>query len=86
MNDLLFDVPETPSSRLKWIREHGVRLHETPEGIAGQEDEISGELIAKFYAYVGKLGFNDRNSAGGETENDALVALAIKKRWKHWNL
>ena len=38
MNENLFDIPETLSPRLAWMREHGIELRETSLGWLASTD------------------------------------------------
>jgi hypothetical protein len=46
MTDTLFDIPETPSPRLQWLRKHDIRIHcdseETHEFTAWTLPDVSG--------------------------------------------
>lgn len=68
MNDNLFDIPETLSPRLAWMREHGIEV---------TENTLTG---------TGHLAFMPQNGcAFGDTEDEALIALAIALKIKLWN-
>ena len=85
MKELLFDMPEQLSPRLAWMKAHCVKTEHT-EFTTDDEDEF-GNRMFPWYAFIGVLHFGDaRDSqcAGGETEDEALVALAIKKGWPDW--
>lgn len=88
MSEFLFNVKETLSPRLAWMRKHGIKLHATPPELVGQEDELEGE-IAAFYAYVGEqddfANVVANKIASGATDNEALLNLAAKLKIKHWN-
>lgn len=88
----LFDVPETLSPRLAWLKKHEIKtLH---------RDDLSDEA-GRWEAYVGEYQFAidetfaDRESgfypdespflAWGETEDDAILELAKNNGWKLWN-
>lgn len=77
MSEMLFDVPEQKSPKLRWMEERGVATRQT--GLAaGDEDELGNELFP-WLATSGEV------SSGGMTEHEAIVGLAVKKRWKLWN-
>jgi hypothetical protein len=69
MTDELFQIPETLSPRLRWMREHQVTTT--------KEAEPSGDL---WTAWV----FPD-TSGYGATEDDALADLAKKLSIPLWN-
>jgi hypothetical protein len=70
MTDTLFDIPESPSPRLKWIRDHQVSLtsETTPAG------------HPHWTAWV----FPD-TSGYGATEDEAIADLAKKLSIPLWN-
>lgn len=69
----LFDIPETLSPRLKWMREHSMAT-----------ELIADKWLAEVAHYQdGILVFLDR--ANGDTEDEAIVALAKKLNLKLWN-
>jgi hypothetical protein len=61
MTDTLFDIPETPSPRLQWLRKHDIRIHRDSEeaneftawtlpdasGYGDTEDEAIADLARK---------------------------------------
>ncbi len=69
MTDTLFDLPDSPSPRLRWLREHQVTTT--------KEAEPTGDL---WTAWV----FPD-TSGYGATEDEALADLARKLNVKLWN-
>lgn len=71
MNDLLFDAPEQPSPRLAWMRKHNIHVRRDPE---------EGEWVA---STQGPTGVNYWGF--GETEDEAMAELALKRGWKLWN-
>jgi hypothetical protein len=83
MSEFLFDVKETLSPRLAWMRKHGVMLHATGyNGTSEEAGDCDGEP-EPFCAIVnGGEKFND--FACGQTENEALALLAKNKGWKLW--
>ena len=87
MTDTLFDIPETPSPRLKWMREKSIEVVDS--GIdhePGDECELTGNQLYRFWALqTCKRTKTESASAGGDTEGEAIVALAKKLNLKLWN-
>jgi hypothetical protein len=83
--ETLFEIPACDSPRLKWLKFNRVSVTKTIFK-SGDEDELGNELYP-FYAFIGSNLRNagNRYSAGGATEHDAIVSLAIKRGWKLWN-
>jgi hypothetical protein len=77
MSELLFDnLPVTESPRLKWLRAHNVQTRKNPRI---PDDEFPWEAVDNELSLF-------RESHGiGATEHDALVDLAIKRKWRMWN-
>ncbi len=76
----LFDIPETPSPRILWMRKHGIEIVDS--GIdhdEGDECDITGNQCYRYYATCGE------QSSGGHTKDDAVFALAIKLQLRLWN-
>ena len=74
MSDTLFDLPESPSPRLKWLRAHKIKT------CADAFDAYTGE--DRWVAYLrDDIGDNEF----GDTEDEAIVALAKKLNLKLWN-
>jgi hypothetical protein len=69
MTDTLFDLPESPSPRLRWMQQHKISLT--------REMTLKGE---HFTAWV----FPD-TSGYGYSADDALADLARKINVKLWN-
>jgi hypothetical protein len=67
----LFDVPESLSPRLAWIKKHRATVHWSEED-------------AEYYAYMGSCCSVDWYG-WGETEDDALFEMAKKRGLKLWN-
>jgi hypothetical protein len=53
--------------------------------IGGEEDELSGDIIYPWWAFVSESRFPRPDAGYGNTELDAIADLAIKKGWKLWN-
>jgi hypothetical protein len=84
MTDTLFDIPESPSPRLQWLREHQIEIIDG--GVCfepGEECEITGNRLHRFWAMVMNKG--QGHEAGGDTEDEAIVNLARKLNLKLWN-
>ncbi len=80
MNDSLFEIPEQLSPRLAWMREHGVTTRHCP-----------GEWTCEFTGtegpcWIASDDFSDPlNFTSGDTEDEAIVALAKENGWPLWN-
>ena len=72
MSDNLFEIPETPSPRLQWMRKHGVKTEKT-EFVDFHQPEHAWKAES-----AGMVGV-------GPTEDDAIVDLAKKNNLKLWN-
>ena len=55
MNNLLFDVPETLSPRLAWIKKHDLTIRHDSKIQPDAEDEFSGDRLYPFVVYAGKF-------------------------------
>ena len=72
----LFDMPETPSPRLQWMREHDLKT------LPNIWDEF--EDRERWAAYTGTIDdFPELHF--GDTEDEAIVAFAKKQNLKLWN-
>ena len=87
MTDTLFDLPETPSPRLNWMRENKIEVVDSGlDHEPGDECEITGNQIYRFWAFQsGKRTKSEISEAGGDTEDEAIVNLAKKLNLKLWN-
>lgn len=90
MTDELFQIDETLSPRLKWIAKNGILTHH-----ADHLDEDPWMAIQPFEGHKGNVGeimaewcglYEECNAIGyGDTEDEAIVALAKKLNLKLWN-
>jgi hypothetical protein len=87
----LFSLPETLSPRLEWLREKNVQTKRFPFITPGDEDEFGNDLFP-WYAWTsgshGETTFENSaplNRAGGNTEQEAIRNLAVKREWRLWN-
>jgi len=79
MRENLFDLNESLSPRLAWMRSRGVELKEHPsKPEPGAEDDL-GQELHRWYAVVGGV------SIGGSTPDEAIVNLCKYKGWRLWN-
>ena len=87
MIDELFQIPETLSPRLRWMREHQIDIVDSGlDHEPGDECEITGNRLFRFWAFQGgKQTKTEIAEAGGDTEDEAIVALAKKLNLKLWN-
>jgi hypothetical protein len=68
----LFDIPETPSPRLRWMQRH----HLTVESITGEGADNGNRYAARHgMTVIGK----------GATEDEALTAAAKSLNIRLWN-
>ncbi len=90
MTDTLFDIPETPSPRLKWMRELSIQTLDNGDHCnPGDEDEFGNQLW-RWVAWQGgkrtkSSVFADHCTGWGDTEDEAIVALAKKLNLPLWN-
>jgi hypothetical protein len=76
----LFDLPETLSPRLEWIRKNGILITDGGKDFQdGDESEFSSNQLYRFYAGIGET------VCGGHTEDQAIVGLAKLMKLKLWN-
>jgi hypothetical protein len=68
----LFDLPETKSPRLIWLEKHKIAT------LRGKPDSWAAWIIAKPTKADQIIGY-------GETEDEAVVSLAIKLGIRLWN-
>lgn len=79
----LFNIEETPSPRLVWMRLHKIRTHRSPSIPEGEEPWVAW-LPEDEHDDTGIP--IDMESCGlGETEDEAIVALAKLKNIPLWN-
>ena len=75
----LFDLNETLSPRLAWMRQRNVELKENvPNPEPGAESDLGHELH-RWYAGAGGVWI------GGATQDEAIVNLCKYKGWRLWN-
>ncbi len=87
MSDLLLDVPEMLSPRLRWMKEHGIHIIDNgPDVMMESENKEWREY--RYCAHNGPNGqkqFGFDGAAFGDTEDEALTSLAMKLGLKLWN-
>lgn len=87
MTDELFQIDETLSPRFRWMREKNIEVVDS--GIdhePGDECELTGNRLYRFWAWqTCKRTKTESASAGGDTEDEAIVELAKKLNLKLWN-
>ena len=83
----LFDIKPSLSPRLKWMRHHQIEIVDSGlDHEPGDECEITGNRLYRFWAFQGGKQTNTEISeAGGDTEDEAIVTLAKKMNLKLWN-
>jgi len=90
--DSLFELPETPSPRLKWMRENKcITFHLLPgtDGSLWMADFDRGDYTyttpADYFCQL--CGYDDDSRIGtGETEDEAIIDLCLKSGVKHWSI
>jgi hypothetical protein len=85
MTDNLFDIPESPSPRLQWLRDHQIDIIDN--GIdyePGDCCSITGNRLFRYWAIITDSD-GGHKEAGGDTEDEAIVELARKLNLKLWN-
>lgn len=84
----LFDIPETLSPRLAWMRAHSIHVIDNGPDV-GYESENRNWRERRFCAYQGEPGrtgmFAWYEAGFGDTEADAITALAINAGLLLWN-
>ena len=71
----LFDLPETKSPRLIWMKRHGIKV---------SPSRTHGPSHKHWMAYRHNEDFISA-SGYGETEDDAITSLAVKLGLRLWN-
>lgn len=80
--DDLLTVPVQLSPRLQWIKKQNVTTHHAPEceepwcAFVGTMDDLSRECVRME---------DDGRLVYADTEEDAIIKLAISQGWKLWN-
>jgi hypothetical protein len=83
MTDNLFSIPETLSPRLQWMAKYGIQISDGGEEYQpGDKDIITEEPLFRYWATA--FAIPDKPEAGGDTEDEAIVALAKKLNIKLW--
>jgi hypothetical protein len=87
MTDTLFDIPESPSPLLQWLQKHQIDIIDSGlDHEPGDECELTGNQLYRFWALQAcKRTKTESASAGGDTEDEAIVELARKLNLKLWN-
>lgn len=87
MTDELFQIDETLSPRLKWIREN--RIEVVDAGIDHEPGDTcpdTGQQLYRYHAFLGgKCTKTSARFGSGDTEDEAIVDLAKKLNLKLWN-
>jgi len=80
-------IPETPSPRLKWMRDHQIEVIDSGlDHEPGEECEITGNRLYRFWAFQGgKRTKTETAEAGGDTEDEAIANLTCKLNLRLWN-
>lgn len=71
------------SPRLAWIKSHNVQTIHNSDVQLGEECPESGETLYPWCASIGR--FNGANGHFGNSEDEAITALAIAKGIRLWN-
>lgn len=88
----LFDIPESPSPRLKWMRENKCITWNTnshgewyPWLACFDVGRWKHESTADFFFQ--ETGCNGESNCGtGSTEDEAIIDLCLKSGVKHWSV
>lgn len=83
MSDQLFNVPESLSPRLAWLKKHGVRLHHNPSEFP--DDPWCVWLPENEQVETPGIPAREDLCGFGATEEDALCELAKIHNLKLWN-
>lgn len=86
--DDLLTVPVQLSPRLAWMKARGVHIIHNKGIEPGTECELSGETLYPYCAHRANDGaqiFVGNMAGYGNTEDEAIVALALANGWKLWN-
>jgi hypothetical protein len=75
----LFNVPVVKSPRLKWLARHGISTLRADHTVSAGEEDDFGHRVHQWTAT------NGWHNRGGDTEDDALAALARVALLKMWN-
>lgn len=75
MSDELFEVPEQLSPRLKWMREHAIKVYKS---------DVS-DALEPWIADSSRALKAGTSAFSGATEDEAIVELAKANGWKLWN-
>ena len=75
------------SPRLKWFKAHEVKIHHNPDIEPGEECPETGDTRYAWMAWTGdEMGAMHADEIGfGDTEDEAIVALAKAKGWRLWS-
>ena len=78
----LFDIEESLSPRLAWMREHGISVEDGgPSFHPGDECELTGKTIYRYQASSPAFPV----PLGGDTEMEAIEMMAAALNLKLWN-
>ncbi len=80
MSELLFDIPETLSPKLVWMRKHGVEIFQPASEWIGLTVPETGETVQAWVCKGAGV------SAGGATGDDAIFDWCEKSGVKHWTV
>ena len=75
---------EMLSPRLRWMREHRVATLHHSNVAPGDECPETGDRLYPWCASDMGFGIGPQ-MAFGDTEEEALACLALKRGWKLWN-
>ena len=77
MSEELFNLPPSPSPRIKWMREHAIQTHYCADIEDGPWSAWTGSLADAIETEDG-MGY-------GMTEEDAVIDYAKNANLKLWN-
>ncbi len=82
--DLLFDVPESLSPRVAWLRQHGLILEHRTDLCEEEIDCGATPWVCRIAKESGCFAPNE--IGGGNTEEDAIWDFCMNSGIKHYNL
>lgn len=84
----LFDIPETLSPKLAWMRDNNcITMRDMSGWVADFRDPKFNSVSSHDY-FMERLGYEgDPSSVGyGNTEDEAILDLCIKTKTPHWTI
>lgn len=87
MNEL-FEIPESLSPKLKWLKKHSLRTHHDPEMEDCPESPETGKTIFPWVCVLAGKTYhaNSTNYGEGRTEDEAIADYCQKTGTPHYTL